>query len=127
MVGIITYRTPVCQVTGEVQVQSLGRDMLTAFTMAIANPATMLGAAGIFAAFGPVDLKAEPIKAFWLVFGVFTGSMLWWSILAVTTGTLKQKFVDGGLLRLNKISGAVIALSGAAVLATVAYRLLELS
>src|SRR5438477_12952384 len=31
--GIATFRTPVCPVTGEVQVQSLRRDMLTAFTM----------------------------------------------------------------------------------------------
>jgi arginine exporter protein ArgO len=114
-------------VTGEVKVQSLGRDMLAAFTMAIPNPATMLGAAGIFAAFGPISLEAEPIKAFWLVFGVFSGSMLWWSILAVTAGTFKRRFVDGGLLKLNKISGVVIGVSGAAVLATVIYRILKLN
>ena len=123
-VGIITYRTPVCHVTGSLQVQSLRRDMVTAFSMAITNPATMLGAAGIFATFGPVDLQTQPIKAFWLVFGVFCGSMLWWSILALTAGTFKRRFVDGGLLRLNKISGVVIGLCGAAVLATVSYRLL---
>jgi hypothetical protein len=51
--------------------------------------------------------------------------MLWWTILAVTAGTFKHRFVDGGLLRLNKISGAVIGVSGAAVLATVLYRVLE--
>jgi len=123
VVGVMTFRTPVCQVTGEVKVQSLGRDMLTAFTMAISNPATMLGAAGIFAAFGPISLEAEPIKAFWLVFGVFCGSMLWWLILAIAAGTFKQRFVDGGLHRLNRISGVVIAVCGAAVVAVVAWRL----
>jgi arginine exporter protein ArgO len=123
--GIVTYRTRVCAVTGEVQVQSLRRDMLAAFTMAIPNPATMLGAAGIFAAFGPISLKAEPIKAFWLVFGVFCGSMLWWTILGITAGTFKDRFVDGGLRRLNKISGAVIGVCGGAVLATVIYRILK--
>jgi threonine/homoserine/homoserine lactone efflux protein len=123
-VGIATYRTPVCHVTGTAQVQSLRRDVVTAFTMAITNPATMLGAAGIFATFGPVDISTEPIKAFWLVFGVFTGSMAWWIILSMAVGTLKQRFVDGGLLMLNRVSGAVITLSGVAVMVTVTYRAL---
>jgi arginine exporter protein ArgO len=122
VVGIVTYRTPVCSVTGEVQVSTLRQDMAAAFTMAITNPATMLGAAGIFAAFGPVDLRTQPIKAFWLVFGVFCGSMLWWITLSAITRALKDKFLDRGLARLNHISGAVIAISGAAVLAATAFR-----
>ena len=124
MVGVLTYRAPVCHITGAAKVQSLRRDTLTAFTMAITNPATMLGAAGIFAAFGPIHLKTEPIKAFWLVIGAFAGSALWWLLLALIVGTLKQKFVDGGLLRLNKIAGAIIAASGVAVLVVVTVRML---
>jgi arginine exporter protein ArgO len=93
--------------------------------MAITNPATMLGAAGIFAVFGPINLQQEPIKAFWLVAGLFAGSAGWWLVLAFAVGTLKQRFVDGGLLRLNKISGAVITASGAAVLVAVAYHVLS--
>lgn len=50
--------------------------------------------------------------------------MVWWFMLAVITGTLKQKFIDGGMPRLNKISGAIITASGAAVLAVVAYHAL---
>ena len=92
--------------------------------MAITNPATMLGVAGIFAVFGPIDLRAEPIKAFWLVVGVFAGSAGWWLLLAGAVGTFRQRFVDGGLRRLNKASGAVIAVCGAGVLGTVVYRLI---
>ncbi len=55
------------------------------------------------------------------VFGVFAGSMLWWVILSVAVSTLKQKFVDGGLLLLNRVSGAVITLSGLAVMVTVTW------
>ena len=122
-VGIATYRTPVCHITGLAQVQSLGHDLLAAFTMAITNPTTMIGAAGIFAAFGPVNLEVEPIKAFWLVFGVFVGSMLWWITLALAVGMFKQRFVEGGMLLLNRISGAVIGVSGFAVLGVVIYRM----
>ena len=121
VVGLGTYRTPVRQISGELQVQSLKHDLIAAFSMAITNPATMLGAAGIFAVFGPIDLHAQPIKAFWLVVGVFAGSAAWWLMLATAVGTFRQRFVDGGLRRLNKISGAVIAACGAGVLVAVFY------
>jgi threonine/homoserine/homoserine lactone efflux protein len=120
-VGVLTYRTPVCPITGEIQVQSLRRDAVTAFTMAITNPATMLGAAGIFAVFGPINIQEEPVKAFWLVAGLFAGSGGWWLVLSALTGIFRERFIDGGLLRLNKISGAIITASGAVVLTLVAY------
>jgi hypothetical protein len=82
----------------------------------------MLGAAGIFAVFGPIDLHAYPIKAFWLVVGLFLGSALWWLTLATAVGTFHQRFLDRGMLRLNRISGAIIALCGVGVLSAVAYR-----
>lgn len=120
-VGVLTYRTPVCPITGAMQVQSLRRDIATAFTMAITNPATMLGAAGIFAVFGPINIDEEPVKAFWLVAGLFAGSAGWWLVLSALTGIFHERFVDGGLLRLNKISGAIITVSGAVVLTLVAW------
>ena len=122
IVGLGTYRTPVREISGELHVQSLRRDFVAAFSMAITNPATILGAAGIFAVFGPINLNTQPIKAFWLVVGVFAGSAGWWLMLAAAVGTFRQRFVDGGLRRLNKVSGAVIAACGAAVLGTVIYR-----
>ena len=81
----------------------------------------MLGAAGIFAVFGPINIQEEPVKAFWLVAGLFAGSAGWWLVLSALTGIFRERFIDGGLLRLNKISGAIISASGAVVLALVAY------
>jgi threonine/homoserine/homoserine lactone efflux protein len=126
IVGTGTYRTPVSHITGEIQVQELWRDIMAAFTMAITNPATMLGAAAIFAVFGPIDLHTQPIKAFWLVAGVFGGSAGWWLILSQAVGTFRQRFVEGGLPRLNKICGIIIAACGAAVLAGVGYHGIKL-
>ena len=83
--------------------------------------ATMLGAAGIFAVFGPINIHEEPVKAFWLVAGLFAGSAGWWLVLSALTGIFHERFVDGGLLRLNKISGAIITVSGAVVLTLVAW------
>ena len=120
--GIVTYRSPIVLANGEAQTQSLPRDMAAAFTMAITNPATMGAAAGLFAALGAIDVDIDPSGAFWLVAGVFAGSMLWWAVLVGVVGFARDGFLRRGLARLNQIFGAIIALSGIAVLVAVAIR-----
>ncbi len=122
--GIITFRSPITITNGEVQLQSLRRDMAAAFTMAITNPATMGAAAGLFAAFGAINADIDPSGAFWLVAGVFAGSMLWWMVLVGAVGFIREGFLRRGLARLNKVFGTIIALSGIAVLVAVAIRAL---
>jgi threonine/homoserine/homoserine lactone efflux protein len=122
--GIITYRSQVAITNGEIQIQSLRRDVVAAFTMAITNPATMGAAAGLFAAFGAINVDLDPSGAFWLVAGVFAGSMLWWVILVGAVGFIREGFLRRGLARMNRIFGAIIALSGIAVLVAVAIRAL---
>ncbi|MBX7198023.1 MAG: LysE family transporter [Rhodospirillaceae bacterium] len=122
--GILTYRSPIVMSDGEIKVQSLRRDTAAAFTMAITNPATMGAAAGLFAAFGVIDAALDPSRAFWLVAGVFAGSMLWWVILVGAVGFIREGFLRRGLTRLNQVFGAIIALSGIAVLVAVAVRIL---
>ena len=121
--GIITYRTPIAISDGEIKAQSLWRDALAAFSMAITNPATMGASAGLFAAFGSIDAHFDPSGAFWLVAGVFSGSMVWWLVLVGAVGFIREGFLRRGLTRLNRIFGAIIAVCGLAVLVTVAIKI----
>lgn len=123
-IGLLTYRAPVLMADGQLNVQSLRRDFMTAFSMAITNPATMFAALGVFAAFGPTHAQTGPQDALALVTGVFGGSAAWWLILAGTAGTWRGSMMERGLERLNRFSGALIALSGALLLGAVAYRAL---
>jgi len=123
--GISTYRTPVVMTNGNVVVKSLRRDFAAAFTMAITNPATMIAAIGVFAAFGPIYIEDSLARAFWLVAGVFVGSAAWWLILAGIATTMRGRFIGGGLPLLNKISGGVITLSGTAVLIFALTKILQ--
>ena len=123
--GISTYRAPVVMSNGVIAVKSLRRDFAAAFSMAITNPATMIAAAGVFAAFGPIDIDTAPVTAFWLVAGVFIGSAAWWLILAGAVTTLRGRFVNRCLPWLNRISGSIIAFSGVLVLAATALTLLN--
>jgi len=70
-------------------------------------------------------MATAPSTAFWLVLGVFAGSAAWWLILAATATTLRGRFVKSGLPWLNRISGSIIAFSGAAVLVATVVRLLN--
>lgn len=123
-VGLLTYRAPVLMADGHLSVQSLRRDFMTAFSMAITNPATMFAALGVFAAFGPTHSNTGPDDAFALLAGVFGGSAAWWLILAATAGSWRGSMMARGLERLNRFSGALIALSGVVVLGVVIYRAL---
>jgi threonine/homoserine/homoserine lactone efflux protein len=123
-IGLATYRSPIAATNAGVNAQSLRRDVAAAFSMAITNPATMGAAAGLFAAFGPINMKATPTDAAWLVLGVFGGSALWWFLLVSTVGSMRGGILARGLSQLNRISGTVIAASGVAVLAIVILRAL---
>ncbi len=123
--GISTYRAPVKLTNGAVVVKSLHRDFMAAFMMAITNPATMIAAAGVFAALGGVDVYTAPVTALWLVIGVFLGSAAWWVILAGVSSVLRGRFVDSGMPWLNKISGSIIAASGAVLFVTTLLKVLK--
>jgi threonine/homoserine/homoserine lactone efflux protein len=119
-VGVATYLAPVRTEAESWAPGDRRKDVARAFSMSIANPATMLGALGIFAAFGPIDPARAPGDAAVLVLGVFLGSMLWWLVLAGTARALKDRFVTGALPRLNRIEGVIIGACGVAILAVAA-------
>ncbi len=123
-VGVGTFRAPAARADGAAGTGLIRRDIAATFSMAITNPATMIAAAGLFAAFAPVDMYATPMTAALLVTGVFAGSAVWWLILSGIVGTFREAFIERGLPHLNKISGTLIALSGLAVLIVVALKII---
>ena len=123
-IGLATYRMPVTLTQDRLAGESLRRDVAASFSMAITNPATMGAAAGLFAAFGPINMHAAPAAAFWLVAGVFAGSALWWLLLVGAVGWFREGLVTHRLAQLNRISGTVITVSGVAVLAAVIVKAL---
>lgn len=116
IVGLVTYRAPVFMADGQLNVQSLRRDFAAAFGMAIVNPATMLAALGVFAAFGPTHAATGASASLALIAGVFGGSALWWLLLAGAAGSWRGTMLERGLRRLNRFSGTIMALSGLGVL-----------
>jgi threonine/homoserine/homoserine lactone efflux protein len=84
---------------------------VSAFLLALTNPVTIFAFVAVFAAFG-LGYKLSIISACILVIGVFIGSCLWFLSLGYIATLFRNKLNAGGLTWVNRISGALIILSG---------------
>jgi threonine/homoserine/homoserine lactone efflux protein len=88
---------------------------ISAFLLALTNPLTIFAFVAVFAAFG-LGHRLFFISACVLVLGVFTGSCLWFLTLGYVATLFRKKLDSAGLRWVNRISGALIILSGVAAL-----------
>ncbi len=78
------------------------------FFLTLTNPMTIISFAAIFAGLGLGSVGGNYVSAGALVFGVFTGSALWWLILSGAVGAFRKKLNTAGLRWINGISGSII-------------------
>jgi threonine/homoserine/homoserine lactone efflux protein len=93
------------------KVGSLASAYASTLILTLANPATILSFAVIFAAFGlgaTIDTRAAAS----LVLGVFAGSALWWFILSGGTSLVRSRVSPAWMLAVNRVSGAVLIAFG---------------
>jgi len=91
------------------------------FALTITNPVTILAFLGIFAAVGFTGAEATWGRAGMLVAGVLIGSLLWWLGLSLGAGLFRRSFRELHLVWLNRISGALLTLSGIGLIASLVY------
>jgi threonine/homoserine/homoserine lactone efflux protein len=85
------------------------------FALTITNPITILAFAAIFAKVG-VSAEGGYLDTGALVAGVFCGSLLWWLGLSFGITALRRVVRTVRLVWLNRISGAILTLSGLGLL-----------
>jgi len=102
--------------------EGLLADFASAFALTISNPITILAFLAIFAAIGFSGAAATLGRAAILVFGVWLGSMLWWGALAFGAGMLRLTFERRHLVWINRGSGGILLVSGAALLGSVVLK-----
>lgn len=96
----------------------LPHTMAATFFLTITNPATLIAFTAIFAGFSEqLGLGPELANPAIIVASVFTGSALWWLILAVLVELFHGQIGERWLARVNHITGAIIALLGLSVFA----------
>jgi len=84
---------------------------LSAFLLALTSPVTILAYVAVFAFFG-LGHSLTIMSACTLVLGVFTGSCAWFLTLGYIAAFFRKKLNPVGLRWVNRISGALIIVSG---------------
>ncbi|HUL30559.1 MAG TPA: LysE family transporter [Thermodesulfobacteriota bacterium] len=99
---------------------SRGKGLLGAYTsmffLTLTYPMTVLILLGVFAGLGIGNTKGDYGSIAALVLGVFTGSILWWAILSIFIGSLRNRIKTQNWQWVNKTSGTLIIGFGLAVL-----------
>jgi len=98
--------------------ETLLRDFVSTFVLAVTNPITVLAFLGIFAAIGLGGTRATFGHASVLVLGVWVGSLLWWLMLSFGVGHFRRSIGPRHLGWISRGSGAILFFSGIALLIT---------
>jgi threonine/homoserine/homoserine lactone efflux protein len=90
-------------------------DYVSALLLTLTNPTTVLSFLAVLAALRLSGQRA-PAMTFFLVGGIFAGSMLWWIILVVGSNHFRDKVNDRVTLWMNRIAGLAIGAFGVLML-----------
>lgn len=110
--GCRIFRSQPTEKSADTQKSGRVAAFASTFGLTLANPMTILSFAAMFAGLGSGAGTQGSATALQLVAGVFSGSLLWWLLLASFVGCLRSRFDTRHLVWVNRISGLVICLFG---------------
>jgi threonine/homoserine/homoserine lactone efflux protein len=87
-------------------------DYFSTVFLTLANPATILSFAAIFAGLGIANSNNDASSATLMVLGVVIGSALWWLVLSYGVHFFRSKIKLGSFAIINKISGSIMIAFG---------------
>jgi threonine/homoserine/homoserine lactone efflux protein len=114
----IFLKNPVVQIRrNRANKGSLWSDYLSVFLITLTNPAFILMFIALFATFGVSSEGDVPyFMGAGLIGGVFVGASFWWLALTSGVSLFRRRFRPRHMLYLNRISGALIVVLGAAAI-----------
>ena len=133
-VGIRIYMSnPVVQIRrNRAGKTNLWQDFISTFLLTLTNPAFILWLMVIFSAFNlnydptAPDNPTRVAGGILMISGFFGGACLWWYLLTLGVNTLRRRFRPRHLLWLNRTTGVIIALLGAAAVISTAIKMIRL-
>jgi threonine/homoserine/homoserine lactone efflux protein len=87
--------------------------LTSSFFITIFNPITVMAFGAVFAGRGLTNVGSNMVAAGILIAGVLVGALAWWATLVLIASAARGWFVGGGLIWLNRVSGAALAAFGA--------------
>jgi threonine/homoserine/homoserine lactone efflux protein len=112
--GVQTFRSKPAVEAAKAIGDTLFKSYASTLLLTITNPMTIMSFVGAFAGLGLGDSAADTgfSPAISLVIGVFTGSALWWLLLSMLVGLLRERLKGAAFLWINRISGAMLTIFG---------------
>jgi len=87
--------------------ESVHSDLVTTFFLTLTNPTTVLSFLAVLATLGLGKQRPASLSLF-LVLGIFGGSMVWWTFLALISGYFRDRFTDRAVVWMNRIASFAI-------------------
>ncbi len=91
----------------EKQKQSAHSEYVTTLLLTLTNPTTVLSFLAVLAGLRLGESRPWTMNLF-LVLGIFCGSMIWWTVLAVISGHFRDRFTDRAVVWMNRIASFAI-------------------
>lgn len=111
--GVQTFRSKPAIEAAKATGDTLFKSYASTLLLTITNPMTIMSFVGAFAGLGLGDNADGGFSpAIALVIGVFTGSALWWMVLSLLVGLLRDRLKGAAFLWINRISGAMLTVFG---------------
>ena len=107
--GCQTFRSIPAEQAAPVQGSGLLGTYTSALFLTLTNPMTILFFMAVFTGLGVGITAGSTLFAGVLVLGVFCGSLLWWLVLSGIVTMLRASFDQKRLIRVNQLSGIIIA------------------
>jgi threonine/homoserine/homoserine lactone efflux protein len=99
--------------------KSLWRDYYSVFVLSISNPYTILIFVAFFSGVHIAGNVKPELVPFFLIPGVFLGTIAWWFFLSYFLSRFKKKIRLRGIVRVNKAGGIAIIIIGILLLLSV--------
>jgi putative LysE/RhtB family amino acid efflux pump len=89
-----------------------GWSFVTGFVLTMSNPVAVVLMVSALAYLGYIDMAMDLPHIAFLVAGIFSGSILWWSLLVIAVATVKRQ-VPAVIVRwTNRLAGLALTLIG---------------
>lgn len=111
VIGIWYYLRRPRSLKGLKTFESGRSDYVSTFFLTATNPTTVLSFLAVLAALG-LGERREWWLTWFIVLGIFCGSMLWWLFLTGMVNRLRDRFSDRSLVWINRAGGLAIAAFG---------------
>lgn len=106
--GYTTFKSMPAEVAANAGGEGLLGTYASTLFLTITNPLTIMSFAAIFAGLGVGAIGVNYISSFFLVIGVFVGSILWWLILSGMVNVMRNSFDQKRLKLVNQLSGLIL-------------------